>query len=126
MNKMVDMQKAFGAVCKYFHLGNAMECNRLYTALEEAYKSTAQPEQKWIPVTDRLPEEADGTVLVCMPDEPPYNEREPFIDSKHNRQVEVATYSQYSDTWYFAIGAVSSTRPIAWMPLPKPYERSEE
>ena len=86
---------------------------------------TIEP-QRWIPVTERLPEEADGTVLVCMPDKFPYNEREPFINAKHNQQVETATYSQYSDTWYFAMGAVSSTRPIAWMPLPEPWKGEEE
>lgn len=125
MNKMVDMQKAFDAVYKYFHLGNAMECERLYKALEEAYELTAQSE-RWIPCSERSPEEADGIVLVCMPDEPPYNRREPFINAKHNQQVEVAMYSQHSDTWFFGMGAVSSTKPIVWMPLPEPYKRSKD
>lgn len=79
MNKMVDMQKAFDAVYKYFHLGNAMECERLYKALEEAYELTAQPEtceywdnesnycvlyrpsaqseQQWVSVMERLPKD---------------------------------------------------------------------
>lgn len=80
---------------------------------------------KWIPVSEAMPEEADGTVLVCMPNKFPYNEKEPFVNAKHNRQVETATYSQYSDTWHYTDGGVKSTRPIAWMPLPMPW-RGEE
>ena len=89
-------------------------------------RPSAQRTGRWIPVSERLPEEADGTVLVCMPNESPYNEREQFINAKHNQQVETAHYSQYSDTWYFAMGAVSETRPVAWMPLPEPYEKEQE
>lgn len=84
-----------------------------------------QSASQWIPCSEKLPEEADGTVLVCMPNESPYNEREQFINAKHNQQVETAHYSQHSDTWYFAMGAVSETRPIAWMPLPEPYREEK-
>lgn len=80
---------------------------------------------KWITVSEAMPEEADGTVLVCMPNKFPYNEKEPFVNAKHNRQVETATYSQYSDTWHFKNGGVTSVRPIAWMPLPMPWKGEE-
>lgn len=76
----------------------------------------------WIPVTERLPEESDGTVLVCMPNVWPYNYKEPFINAKHNCQVEIATHSEHSGNWYFSGGAVRDVEPIAWMPLPEPYQ----
>lgn len=81
---------------------------------------------EWILVSEAMPEESDGTVLVCMPNKFPYNEKEPFVNAKHNRQVETATYSQYSDTWHFKNGGVTSTRPIAWMRLPMPWRGEED
>ena len=110
MNIMIDMSKAFGAVCKYFHLGNAMECNRLYEALEEAYELTEQPEPRWIPVTERLPKESDGVVLITV-----------------SGKVTTGQYSEFSKRWYKGdMCGVGGNDPIAWMPLPKPYERSED
>lgn len=75
---------------------------------------------EWISVKDRLPTESDGTVLVCMPNKYPYNEREPFIGARHDRRVRMAIYSQYSGTWHFSFGAVGRTAPEYWMPLPEP------
>lgn len=40
----------------------------------------------WISVEDRLPTESDGTVLVCMPDIFPYNQKEPIIKAKNDRR----------------------------------------
>ena len=85
-----------------------------------------EPVMKWIPVSEAMPEESDGTVLVCMPNKFPYSEKEPFVNAKHNRQVETATYSQYSDTWHYTNGGVKSTRPIAWMPLPEPWKGEDD
>lgn len=115
MDKMVDMQKAFGAVCKYFHLGNAMECNRLYKALEEAYELTAQPEPRWFEANDN----------------PPEDERIVWITIKHDEiyVVKRAFWSEEDKRWCDAnFGFPLVGRPIAWMyiDIPKPYERSEE
>lgn len=102
-------------------------CPRFNRVIRETVEEVKQnAEQKWIPVSEAMPEEADGTVLVCMPNKFPYNEKEPFVNAKHNRQVETATYSQYSDTWHYTDGGVKSTRPIAWMPLPMPWRGEED
>lgn len=53
---------------------------------------------QWIPCSERLPEESDGTVLVCFPDEFPYSNKEPYINAKHNQRVKTATYSQFNKT----------------------------
>ena len=83
----------------------------------------SQLEQRWIPCNERLPEESDGTVLVCFPDEFPYNNKEPYVNAKHNQRVRIASYSQFSNMWYIDdFNAVSEVRPIAWMPRPKPYK----
>ena len=53
----------------------------------------------WISVEDRLPEDGDGTVLVCFPDIEPYNLKEHFVNAKHDTRVKTAVYSEYSGTW---------------------------
>ena len=74
---------------------------------------------EWIPVKDHTPTEADGTVWVCLADVFPYNEKEPYIDAKHDRRITEAFYSQFSKRWYkngavFADGVVTH-----WMPMPR-------
>ena len=78
-------------------------------------------ENQWIKCSERLPEESDGTVLVCFPDEFPYSNKEPYVNAKHNRRVRTASYSQFNNTWYIGdFCAIGEVRPIAWMPLPEP------
>lgn len=60
----------------------------------------------WIPVSERLPKESDGTVLITV-----------------NGQVRTGQYSEFNNTWYKGdMGGVGGDDPIAWMPLPAPYE----
>lgn len=105
-------------------LGTTSQTNE---AIEMAVKAlsllSAQSEPQWIPCNERLPEESDGTVLVCFPNEFPYSNKEPFINAKHNQRVKTASYSQFNKTWYIGnFGAISEVKPIAWMSLPAPYE----
>lgn len=87
---------------------------------------TIEP-QRWIPCSERLPEESDGTILVCFPDEFPYNNKEPYVNAKHNQRVKTAFYSQFSKTWYIGdLGAIGEVRPIAWMPLPEPWKENKD
>ena len=76
--------------------------------------------QEWISVKDRTPTEADGTVWVCLADVFPYNEKEPYIDAKHDRRITEAHYSQFSKCWYKE-GAVFPDGIVThWMEKPKP------
>lgn len=115
MNKLVDMQKAFDAVCKYFHLGNAMECTRLYMALEEAYELTE--ELKWIPVEERLPDAGIRYQVTFESGEVGYADfRSKMFLLDGSAKENVWEIEQY----YEDDGEV-----IAWMPLPEPYEGSK-
>lgn len=64
------------------------------------------PTQSWIPVSERLPKESDGAVLITV-----------------NGEVNTGRYSEFSNTWYKGdMRGVGGDDPIAWQPLPQPYE----
>ena len=76
---------------------------------------TIEPEQRWIPCSERLPEDVEigeeyPTVIFCTKDD-----------------VYVGFYEYYfGGKWWTAEG-YTVDNVIAWMPLPEPYgERREE
>lgn len=72
------------------------------------YKNyTRQPEQRWIPVSERLPE--DGTDILVT-----------YVDEEETRIIPV-NYGR--GTWFDCIfdRALDSLKVTAWMPLPEPY-----
>lgn len=82
-----------------------------YRELYEKYVSLKHElaDEKWVPCSEQLPSEKDGEVLVTKCDE-----------------VRIATYSEFSDTWYVGeMCAVGGEDPIAWKPKPTPYKKSE-
>lgn len=88
---------------------------------------SAQPEQRWIPVSERLPEE-DTEVLIS------YRYKEGEGDTSHV-DIDITTYGQM----YFGGNKVGNNKHwrapfeyfysnyevIAWMPLPEPYKEGE-
>ena len=86
--------------------------------IHESTKQFMNKETGWIDVAEKLPMESDGYVLVCMPDEFPYNQRQ---------RVRLGQYSEYAHQWFFEGGAVGGSDPIAWKPLPEPiYDNYEK
>ena len=76
--------------------------------------------QEWISVKDHTPTEADGTVFVCLADVFPYNEKELYVDAKHDRRITEANYSQFSKRWY-KDGAILTEGVVThWMEKPQP------
>ena len=89
----------------------------------------AQPEPQWIPVSERLPEEHEwlgtkkfGTTIsdeVYVTFENEKGER--FCQHMKFQNGKLSSYDQFHmDTWF------KGSKPIAWIPLPKPYEGEGE
>ena len=90
------------------NLQGCLDFRQLAEWLTELKKLREQT--RWIPVSERLPEEKDGSVFVKMPD----------------RKVRIARYSEFNDTWYVGdMMGVGGPEPIAWMPLSESYEPQE-
>lgn len=69
--------------------------------------TTAQPEQKWIPCSEKLPEESGYYIVTAH-------------DGAGHRTTFVK-YQKKAKSWDLT-GARSYWRVIAWMTLPKPYK----
>ena len=89
----------------------------------------AQPEQRWIPCSERLPEEYEwigtkrfGTTIsdeVYVTFENPKGER--FCQHLSFQNGKLSGFDQSAiDAFY------KGSKPIAWMPLPKPYKAESE
>lgn len=86
---------------------------------------SVQPEPQWVPVSERMPEEHEwlgtkkfGTTIsdeVYVTFENEKGER--FCEHMKFQNGELSRYDQFHmDTWF------KGSKPIAWMPLPKPFE----
>ena len=78
-------------------------------------------EMKWIPVTERLPEELPENkgkkVIDCIVAHDPYG------NGKLKSQFGQRRWDKYSNSWYWAkIGGCTVTH---WMPLPEPPKEVE-
>jgi len=101
-----------------------------FTWPEDAIRKlpSAQPEQRWIPCSERLPEE-DVEVLIT------YRYKEGEGDTSH-ADIDITTYGQM----YFGGNKVgnhkhwrqpfeyfeSNYEVVAWMPLPEPYKDGKQ
>ena len=125
---LISRQAAIDAV-KCGALSAAMVYGRTdagSTALSETVKAikalpSAQPEQRWIPCSERLPEDYQD-VLVWF-------EYYRYGDYNGIYQMQgIGSYSSEYNSWLInGENGWHKLRVIAWMPLPEPYkERREE
>lgn len=79
------------------------------------------PKPDWIPVSERLPKN-DEDVLVCYPqggmEVAYYHIDDTYYPTQYADLNETGWFNENGDALYF--------EPIAWMPLPKPYESEDK
>lgn len=105
MDDLISRQEAIDAIYHHFP---SVSRTRARTMLHEV--PSAQPEQKWIPCNERLPE--DGRYLVTRFD---FVTNTCFLDILW---YEKGVWWNRLYTGDFAV--------IAWMPLPEPYREGEQ
>lgn len=128
----IEFEKVYMTAYKGSSNGYVSEGNpfkRYNKGLDDAIKAIngltpAEPEQRWIPVSEALPEEREwlgtkrfGTTIsdeVYVTFENPKGER--FCKHLSFQNGRLSRYDQYTiDAFY------PDAKPIAWMPLPEPY-----
>ena len=81
------------------------EANQIIDSFDRVTSSIKQ-EPRWIPVTERLPEEK-GLYLVS-------------VKNDHNRRYSKTCWFHGGDNWF------ARQDVLAWMPLPEPYKAESE
>ena len=121
MSDLISRQAAIDAI--YHHLPSVSR-TRARTMLHEV--PSAQQEQRWIPCSERLPEEKDAGILKKLGTSKRSEYVLATVEVKGERMtVTVCTYDGEWD-WNMKY-AFPDYKIIAWMPLPEPYrERREE
>ena len=120
MNDLISRQAAIDALAKFVPYAICDESTESYTnGLTDAYNlicqlPSAQPEPRWIPCGERLPEEEEKSYWVCL-------------DGGGQCQCRW-TNNMYGlgankwDKWgWHVMDKPQYSRVIAWMPLPEPY-----
>jgi hypothetical protein len=79
---------------------------------------SVKQEPKWIPISERLPEEAYGCLVTVFDTD---------VITQEDFEYILPYFVGYDGkTWNDANGDPIPFEVIAWMPLPEPYKESEE
>ena len=79
---------------------------------------SAQPEQRWIPCEERLPEIGDTYIVTGIQKDPHEKEWHYFVDVASNYGDYIDDYWDTFNDWIEG----QETHIVAWMPLPEPYK----
>ena len=128
MKDPIERQDAIDALCNDY-CGGHQDCK--YYPNCENLKSieqlpSAQPEQRWIPCSERLPEEY-GEFLVTMTEKAKAKDLGFDIDETYIRKMRYNSNGwqlpRHIPSW---INEAVKDEVLAWMPLPEPYQEEGE
>ena len=114
----MDRKEAIEVLKKNKPTNDPRRCGtELCEAVDMAIEALKEPKRKWIPVSERLPENGCGVLVT--------------VNGKHNNiifvnELEIAEYRN-TEGWIIE-GYLDWLDPnvIAWQPLPRPYKESED
>ena len=91
------------------------------TKCESHPLSSAQPEQRWIPCSEKLPEEGHDVLIT----------KEPFKIKGYEQEVikakrSIDPRSGKIEWWSPEFGTLTNKAVLAWMPLPEPYREGDQ
>ena len=118
MDDLISRQAAIDAIRKIYDsvgiLGEKWAVDKCQMAIKDL--PSAQPEQRWIPVTERLPEN-DNEVLITV-----WDAEDDYVEVYKGFYQEHEWWTQ----WCHGCSKIKDEPcgeniVIAWMPLPKPY-----
>ena len=113
--KLIDERMCFGRGKWSEH--HMPEIDYYWKAGQMAIKALEQPEQKWIPCSERLPEEKQDVLLLM-----PHNMVVGFWEDVLNDGGRT-WYANSGDGYFTDMDVLNGyDDPIAWMPLPEPYQ----
>ena len=111
--RLIDRQAAYEALTDYYHHRTEAQHKALRDALSRV--PDAEPEQQWIPCSEKLPE--DDTLMLVN-----------YIDNRPDAMDIWIGWHEMENVWYIDGEEHSRERGnevIAWMPLPEPYKGEE-
>ena len=134
---LISKEKAYKVLTEYYHHRTEMQHKALRDALSRvppadidlsdysdrlwrnAYEQgKADAEPRWIPVTERLPEEECKHYWICT--DRGYQCECRWTNVNH-------FWTNLTTDWHWNIFDVPQySHVVAWMPLPEPYKRSED
>lgn len=123
MRELIYKRAAIDAMCDNCDTLNAdcahYPCSR-YVAVEELPSA-----QQWIPCSERLPDEKDAGILKKLGINKKSDNVIATVDVNGARMTVTACTHDGKWDWNMKY-AFPDFKVVAWMPLPKPYERKEE
>ena len=109
-------------------IGIAVDGDWLWAKLNDAIDNapTIEPERRWIPCSERLPDEKDAGILKKLGTEKRSEYVLATVEVKGERMT--VTACTYDGRWDWNMKyAFPDFKVVAWMPLPEPYkERRKE